>query len=287
MPVLYQQYYNNFSPDMNNQFLSKQYAVNKIQSNSRVFNDNLYLKGLQTNAYNQPIDSKILSDTVDNVKKLYKNNIELMIKLKNKFTSSIGGVPPAPPAAILPPAPSVPPLIMPIAPIAPVIPSPTSSHGMTPLPSPVSTVPAPSMMSSLGSLFGLMSGSGAIKKSRGRKKGGAVRLVETYGIGTEITTLIDTIQNNNNLLKIELLKLLSYQQYLTPTNIKDITDLHYKFFSYFNENIIPYRVSHLIPPMTSLAGIDFLNIIDKLNELYVNYANEFSLFIIPKLNNKL
>ena len=321
MPViLHQDYYNNFANDMNNQYLSKQYVINKLQSNSRVFNDNQYLKSLTTNAFNNPIDSKSLKDMVDNVKGLYKKNIELMIKLKNYFTTNIPrGMPAAPP----PGAVGLPPPTPPLLPLAPSTPSSSaSSHGMTPVGTPTGTssvmasmppftpislppaatspalAPAPAVvfgpapaptaahpLSGIGTYLGLWGRPAGAGRGRKGKIGGRVALIEKYGIGTDITTLIDTIQNNTNLIKIDLLKLLSYQQFLTPAYVKEITELHKQFFNYFNEDIVPYRYSHLYPPITSLIGVSFDEIIDKLNELYVNYANEFNRFIIPKLNN--
>jgi hypothetical protein len=283
--VLHQGYYDNFSPDMNNIKYSKQYVSNIMKSNSRLTNTNEYLNLLRSNTFNQPIDAKSLQDLVNNVKSIYKNNIELMIKLKNNFSTVIGGMPPVPPLGLIPAPPGAPgALIIPPGGFGgpPALPSPassTSSHGMTPYstPRPAAAPAAPSMMSSLGSLVGLMSGSG--------KKGGRVKIIEQYGVGTKITTIIDTIQNNIDNVKIDMMKLLSYKQYISPTNIKDIVKLHEQFFNYFNENIVPYLPAHVIPPLTTLIGVDFGEIVDKLNELYVNYYNEFNRFIIPQLTN--
>lgn len=327
MPIiLYPDYYNQFSPDMNNQYISKKYSTNKMVSNSRIYTDNQYLKSLTTNAYNNPIDSKSLKDIVDNIKNLYKKNIELMIKLKNYFTTNAPrGMPPPPPPGVIPP-PTPPPL--PIAPSstipslilpAPGTPSSTSSHGMTPIGTPIGTsstsimasmppfvpisLPPPMSPSSvvygpptappatahplsgIGTYLGLWGRPAGAGRGRRTKTGGKVAFIEKYGIGTDITTLIDNIQNNISLIKNDILKLLSYQQFLTPSYINDINDLHKQFFNYFNEDIIPYRMVHIYPPITSLIGVPYDEIIDKLNELYVNYANEFNRFLIPKLNN--
>lgn len=337
--ILYPDYYNQFSPDMNNQYMSKKYSTNKMVSNSRIYTDNQYLKSLTTNAYNNPIDSKSLKDIVDNIKNLYKKNIELMIKLKNYFTTNAPrGMPPPPPPGVIPPltpllapppAPPAPPTIPSLILPAPGTPSSTSSHGMTPVGTPVVTpgtsvmtsmppfvpislpppmspsavvygpptaptgigpppVPArPHPLSGIGSYLGLWGRPAGAGRGRGSKtkKGGRVAFIEKYGIGTDITTLIDNIQNNISLIKNDILKLLSYQQFLTPTYIYDINELHKQFFNYFNEDIIPYRMVHIYPPITSLIGVPYDEIIDKLNELYVNYANEFNRFLIPKLNN--
>jgi len=270
MPIiLHSNYYDDFSTDMNNQYLSKIYAVNKLQSNSRVFNDNQYIKSLTSNVYNNPIDAKSLQELVSNIKALYKKNIELMIKLKNFFTTNApAGMPPAPPVGFLPPPPPPP-----IAAPAPIVPA------AAPAAAPAA---GPSMMSSLGSLVGLMSGS---SKPR-TKRGGRVAFIEKYGVGTDILTLIDTISNNNSLIKTDMMKLISYLQFLTPANVYEITELHNQFYNYFNEDIIPYRMRHIYPPISSIIGVPFMDIIDKLNELYVNYSNEFNSFLIPKLNNK-
>lgn len=265
MPIiLHSNYYDDFSTDMNNQYLSKIYAVNKLQSNSRVFNDNQYIKSLTSNAYNNPIDAKSLQELVFNVKALYKKNIELMIKLKNFFTRNApAGMPPAPPVGFIPP------------------PDPAAAAIMPPA-APAAAPAGPSVMSSLGSLVGLMSGS---SKPR-TKRGGRVAFIEKYGVGTDILTIIDTISNNNLLIKTDMIKLISYLQYLTPINVNEITELHNQFYNYFNEDIIPYRMGHIYPPISSIIGVPFMDIIDKLNELYANYSNEFNSFLIPKLNNK-
>jgi len=269
--VLHQGYYDNFSPDMNNIKYSKQYVSNIMKSNSQLTNTNEYLNLLRSNTFNQPIDAKTLQDLVNNIKSIYKNNIDLMIKLKNNFSTTIGGMPPVPPLGIIPPPAPGPP-----GPPSPALSS--SSHGMTPYSTPRPPVPAPagpSVMSSLGSLMGLMSGSG--------KKGGRVKIIEQYGVGTKIMTIIDTIDNNVNNIKLDMVKLLAYKQYISPANINDIVKLHEQFFNYFNENIVPYLPTHVIPPITSLIGVDYGEIIDKLNELYINYYNSFNRFIIPKL----
>jgi hypothetical protein len=305
MPILlHQNYYGNLSNDMNNQYLSKQYIVNKIQSNSRVFNDNQYLKSLTSNAYNNPIDAKSLKDLVDNVKGLYKKNIELMIKLKNYFITNVpAGMPAPPPPAALPPVPfTIPPpppppppppssfsaSMPPSTPIAPPPPPAAAGPVFGPAPAPP---PVAHPLSGIGTYLGLWgrpagAGRGG-RGGRGSKRGGKVALIEKYGVGIDITTLIDNIQNNINLIKIDLLKLLSYQRFITPTSVYEINELHKQFFNYFNENIVPYSLSHIYPPITSLIGIPFNDIIDKLNELYINYNNEFNRFIIPKLNNTL
>ena len=317
MPIiLYPDYYNQFSPEMNNQYISKKYSTNKMVSNSRIYTDNQYLKSLTSNAYNNPIDSKSLKDIVDNTKNIYKKNIELMIKLKNYFSLNPPSAMPAPP----PPGAIMPPPTLPIAPGTPSSSS-TSSHGLTPIGTPTGTSsvmasmppftpialppaatspaappvvygppPAPAHpLSGIGTYLGLWGSRPPTGAGIGRrtKTGGKVAFIEKYGIGTNITTLIDNIQNNINLIKIDLLKLISYQQFLTPSYVNEITELHTQFFNYFNENIVPYRMSHIYPPITSLIGVPYDEIIDKLNELYVNYANEFNRFIIPKLNNTL
>lgn len=267
MPILlHSGYYDNFSPDMNNIKYSKQYVSNIMKSNSKLVNDNQYLNALRSNVYNQPIDAKSLEDLVSNVKNIYKNNIDLMIKLKNSFSMTPVVRPPAPPIGVVSPPPPPPPP-------PPVAPAPVAPAPVAPL-VPVSASPYLPMSSYFG--FG-----------KGRRKiGGAVGIVEQYGIGTKILTLIDSIQNNNDNLKTDLMKLISYRQYLSPTSINDIVKLHSQFFNYFNEDVVPFRVSHIIPPFSSsLIGVDYTEIIDKLNELYINYNNEFNRLIIPKLSN--
>lgn len=257
MPVLlYSNYYENFSPDMNNIKYSKQYATNVMASNAKLYQDNQYLNALRSNAYNQPVDAKSLEGIVASIKSTYKNNIDLMIKLKNNFTTTPLARPaPVPLGMLPPPAPAPPP-----APVAP--------------PPPVSTSPYLPLSAYFG--FG---------KSKS-KRGGRVGIIETYGVGSKILTLIDTIQNNVNSLKQDMMKLITYKQYLSPTNIREIVALHNQFFNYFDENIVPFRMAHIIPPFsTSLIGIDYTEIIDKLNELYVNYYNSFNRMIIPNLTN--
>jgi hypothetical protein len=259
MPILlHTGYYDNFSPDMNNIKYSKQYVSNIMKSNSKLANDNQYLNALRSNVYNQPIDAKSLEGLVSNVKNIYKNNIDLMIKLKNSFSMTPVVRPIAPPVGVVsPPPPPVAPA--PVAPVAPL------------------TTPSASPYLPFSSYFGF---------GKGKKRGGAVGIVEQYGIGTRILTLIDSIQNNNDNLKTDLMKLVAYRQYLSPTNINDIFKLHSQFFNYFNENVVPFRMTHIIPPFSSsLIGVDYTEIIDKLNELYVNYSNEFNRLIIPKLTN--
>lgn len=265
MPVLYSQYENNFDPFSNNQYLSRMITINKMKSVNQNYIDNQYLKQIQSNAYNMPIDAKTLNDMSLNIQSIYKKNIELMIKLKNKFTTSIGGVPPAPPASILPPAPPSP------APVA-------SPPAPVPVAPPAYVAPSASPYLPFSSYFGFG------KKSRG-KRGGAVRIIESYNVGTEILTLIDNINNNVKLIKNELMRLIGYRQYLTPTIINEITNLHNEFFSFFNENIIPFRPAHIIPPLSSIINVDYMEIIDKLNELYVDYYNSFNNNLIKKLNN--
>lgn len=305
MPIiLHSNYYDNFSPDMNNIKYSKEYVSNIMKSNAQLANTNEYLNLLRSNTFNQPIDAKSLQDLVNNIKSIYKNNIDLMIKLKNNFSTTVGGMPPVPPLGIIPP-----PALGPPTPSS----STTSSHGMTPpmtptvsstmppfmpIPPPAAAAapsgpvfgpapaPAPAShpLSGIGTYLGLWGRPAGAGRARGAgKKGGRVKIIEQYGVGTKIMTIIDTIDNNVNNIKLDIVKLLAYKQYISPSNINDIVKLHEQFFNYFNENIVPYRDIHVIPPITSLIGVDYADIIDKLNELYVNYYNSFNRFIIPKL----
>jgi hypothetical protein len=294
--VLHQGYYDNFSPDMNNIKYSKQYVSNIMKSNSQLTNTNEYLNLLRSNTFNQPIDAKTLQDLVNNIKSIYKNNIDLMIKLKNNFSTTIGGMPPVPPLGIIPPPAPGPP--------TPSSTTSTSSSSMTPTVSstmpPFMPIPPPAAAAPAGPVFGPapapapashpLSGIGTYLGLWGRpagagrgKKGGRVKIIEQYGVGTKIMTIIDTIDNNVNNIKLDMVKLLAYKQYISPANINDIVKLHEQFFNYFNENIVPYLPTHVIPPITSLIGVDYGEIIDKLNELYINYYNSFNRFIIPKL----
>lgn len=296
--------------------MAKKRLINNRSIKRRISNDDYRVNTLMSSNYKNTVDPKLVEENVKSIKVLYNKNIDLMIKLKNTFTQDTGGAPPPIPASMIPlPPPPVaaiipaaPPPAPPIPPPPPMAPPPPAAAApaympvalppaaaaapaafIGPAPAPVV---APSGLTGLAAYFGFLGGppappaAGAGRRSKKGYRGGVLKVVEKYGIGTDIITLIDQIQRIDDLIKEQLYLLFPTIDYISFKSFNEIIALHNKFYLMFNADIVPYHPSQVSVPMVpSLSSIDFMEIIDRLNTLYVVYSNEFASNLIPKLIN--
>lgn len=316
MPTLI---YRNLTDDdmtgMDNLNIAKKKFIRKVRGDRDIIESDVRMKELSTQY--EAIDKKLLEDNVKGVKSLYRENIKLMLKLKNKFTTELASSSIPPPAVRPPPPPPppsvIPPFRLPFIPAVPSIPAPSRSARVVspaPAPSPRSSVPPPprsarvvsaspapdvpsippapapapprsarvvrpsisSIMSSLGDMFG----SGM--------KGGKVAIIETMGIGLEITTLSNLITNNLSIIREALELIISNYQFVKSKDINDILILDKKFRGFFNENVVPYDRDDIEPFYDEeKIATPYDDIVNNLVMLYAYYEGNFMEYLIPAL----
>lgn len=296
MPTLI---YRNLTDDdmtgMDNLNIAKKKFIRKVRGDRDIIESDVRMKELSKQY--ETIDKKLLEDNIKGVKTLYQENIKLMLKLKNKFSSSpigfrtrlvdfdefedYGSVPPSPRS--IPPASSprvrlpTPPSSSSPAPAVPSIPPPArvrlpaSTGALSPRPPPTS------FLGAVGSVFGL-----------GIKRGGKVHIVDTMGVNVDITTLANLIYNNLTILYDALILIISNYQFIKSKDISEILKLDKKFRALFNEDLVPYHPDHIIMmDYSQNVSPYYADIIYELENLYEEYNRLFINNLIPSLENIL
>ena len=78
---------------MDDLYVAKKKYLNKVKSNRKQASNADTIKYMINSNYASTADPNIVNETIKGLKLLYNKNIDLMIRLKNKFSEDLGGAP--------------------------------------------------------------------------------------------------------------------------------------------------------------------------------------------------